>query len=172
MQEHISKMTESTMTRTAATSIAVLISMAVFCFTLGRSSNIQASLFEGGRGTQFLCFGGTTDIIKLNNGEPNGPNVLGLNLFRRYSFTVRSNFNRARCITVGVGNDQNGDVDLFLCKNPDAEDCFANPNFSSISPDSEEEITTGFGAQTWYVIVKANLDAVTYTVRCDEKDFF
>lgn len=164
-------MTEPTKTRAATTAIAILFGLALLCFSLRTTNEMKhTDLFEGGRGTQILCFGGTTDIVKLNDGEPNGPNVLGLNLFRRYSFTVQRNLNRAKCITVGVNNNEDGDVDLFVCKDPDAEDCFADPNFSSISSDSEEEVTTGFGAQTWYVIVKANIGAVSYTVRCDEID--
>lgn len=114
----------------------------------------------------------TSDIVKLNDGEPNGPNLLDLNLFRRYSYTVQNNLKQATCNTVGNDNNEEGDVDLFVCEGPDAEKCFANPDYESISSTSAEEVTTGFGASTWYVIVKANVDAVTYTVRCNEKDVF
>lgn len=161
-------MTKSTNTR-AATIIASLLTLAVLCFSLGKTTYIDANLFEGGRGTQFLCFGRNADIVKLNDGEPNGPNVLGLNLFRRYSFTVQGSLNRARCRTTGTSNNDEGDVDLFVCRNPDGDACIANPDFSSVSPDSEEEVTTGIGARTWFVIVKANVAAVTFTVRCDER---
>ena len=74
--------------------------------------------------------------------------------------------------TVGVDETEDGDVDLFVCRDPDAEDCFADPDFDSVGPTSDEEVTTGFGARTWFVIVKANVGAVTYTVRCDEKEIF
>lgn len=137
----------------------------LFALSIVQTSGFDSNLF-GGRRNQFLCFGENVDIIKLNDGEAKRPTVLGANLYRRYSFTVASSSNMAECTTTG---GDRGDVDLYICENPEAGACMENPHDSSTESGTSETVSTVIGAQTWYVIVKAGLEPATYTIRCDEK---
>ncbi len=134
----------------------------VFALSMGQSYGVDTNLF-GGRENQFLCFGKNSDIVKLNDGVPK-TGILAANLFRRYSFYVQSNFNKAECTTTGTG-----DIDLFVCDDPEAEECMQNPNYSSVTgQSSSESVTTAGGERTWYIIVKAQPEYSEYTITCDE----
>lgn len=124
------------------TLIASLMMMAILAFSMGQTSGFDDNTLLGGREAQFLCFGGSADIAKR------------LNRVRRYSFTVAENTNISECSTSG---GDRGDVDLYICETSDAELCMENPHDYSKTSGRTGKVTTILGAQTWCVIVKANL---------------
>lgn len=148
----------------SSTFLALMLTL--LALSMGQSSGFDSNLF-GGRRNQFLCFSENIDIVKLTDGDTTRPTVLGANLLRRYSFTVASNTNIAECST--TGGDNGGEIDLYICENPDADDCMENPHDSSTTDGSSETVSTIVGAQTWYLIVKAGVAPSSYTIRCDEK---
>ncbi|GAX11921.1 hypothetical protein FisN_8Lh008 [Fistulifera solaris] len=138
----------------------------LFALSMGQSYGVDSNLF-GGRENQFLCFGRNSDIVKLNDGEPKS-GILAANLFRRYSFYVQESLSKAECTTTG-----SGDIDLFVCEDPDGEECIQNPQHESRNPKSSSEtVFTAGGKRTWYIIVKAQPEVSEYTITCNEVPLF
>lgn len=135
--------------------------LAFFAFSMGQSFGFDSNLF-GGR-NQFLCFGESSDIVKLNDAEPKA-GALASGLFRRYSFNIEAIGNQAECTSSG-----DGDVDLYMCSYSDAEKCIAESSIKSTSGTSSETVTSPIisNTRTWYIIVRGNAIS-TYTITCNE----